>query len=362
MNGVGMNTIPGSDVIRRTRFLVVDGDKTALENAEQVLRAAGAPHVYVATAPIVALRTLQDPASRVDCVICAHKRGTITGLQFLQSLRAGRWGGGRIRSVKFILTMIRLDVEAVKVGDASGASGYYVGELERVAFIEEVSRAIASERGISPLPKMQVAHVKMSGVDFIFVPFDAGFAQAASSYQQQVIGDLQSLMQEQLLAGAVTPVWETADHGVGYFASPQYHAMLAALTFEFVRANLNRELSVLRPPRYATLSSVGSAAYAAQLAAELANDDVGSGEFYLKGYEVADESAASQGPAPESGGAGGIAGGSPPPPPGSEQSEFGGPRSGLSRGVHGGPQSPARPNPPDFGGPGVRTSHPAPKR
>lgn len=331
-----MSEIAGSNIIRQTRFLLVDGDKTALAAVEQLLKSHGAPHVYVTTAPILALRVLQDANSRVDCIICAHKSGNITGLQFLQSLRAGRWGAGRIRSVKFILTMNRLDVEAVKVADASGANGYYVGELERVAFIEEISKALASERGVSPLPKMQVAHVNMSGVDFIFVPIDAGFAQAEAANQQEVMADLQTLMQEQLLAGAVTPVWEKPDHGIGYFAAPQHHSLLAALTSDFVRANLNRELTVLRPPRYATLSSPGSAAYAAYLAATTGNTDLGSGELNLKGYEARDPNA------------GGVAGGSPPPPAG--------PPAATGRGVHGGPQAP------DFGGPGISTPHSDPAR
>lgn len=303
-----MNEKAGGDVIRRTRFLLVDGDKKALETVEQFLKSSGAPQVYTATAPILGLRVLQDANTRVDCVICAHKSGTITGLQFLQTLRSGRWGVG-IRAVKFILLMSRLDVAAAQAADASGVSGYYVGALAREPFLVEIAAALASERGVSPLPKMQVAHVNMGGADFIFVPTDAGFAQADPGNQQKVMGEMQSLMQAQQLAGAVTPVWEQPDHSVGYFAAPQHHARLAKLTFDFVRANLNRELTVLQPPRYAKLSSPGSAAYAA-LMAEGGNTDLGTGELNLKGYEARDD-------AP---GSGGVSGGAP------------------GRGVNGGPK------------------------
>lgn len=294
--------ITEADVLRRTRFLVVDGDKDVLGKVEQYLLACGAPQVLLAPAPLAALRVLQDPRSRIDCVICAHKRGTITGLQFLQGLRSGRWGGGKIQSVKFILMMGQLDVEAIQIADRSGISGYVIGEVKHQAFVadfvKEVIKALTQDRGVSPLPTMQVAHVNVSGADFVLVPFDTGFAQADLGYQQGVMGQLTSLMQEMQLGGAVTPVWEAQGGGVGYFASPQHHARLAALTFDFVRANLNREISVLRPPPFAVLSSPGSPAYTAYMASldnpAPAPDDV----LDLKGYEV---------PA-------GVSGGAPRPP------------------------------------------------
>ncbi len=280
-----MSGIAGADVIRRTRFLVVDGDKAALNTIEQFLLACGAPQVHQAAAPLVALRILQDPNARVDCVICAHKRGTITGLQFLQGLRSGRWGGGRVQNVKFILMMAQLDVSAVQLADRSGVSGYYIGELNK-SLAAEVIKALTGPRAVSPLPAMQVAHVNMGGADFILVPFDPSFARADAGSQQGAIGQLQTLMQEQLLAGAVTPIWETPDHAIGYFAPPQHHALLAGLTPDFVRGNLNREITVLRPPPFAMLSSTGSPAYAALLAAEQPDAQETGGVLYLKGYEA----------------------------------------------------------------------------
>ncbi len=281
-----MSVIAGADVFRRTRFLVVDGDKAALNSLEQYLTACGAPQVYQAAAPLAALRILQDPHARVDCVICAHKRGTITGLQFLQGLRSGRWGGGKVQNVKFILMMAQLDVSAVQVADRSGISGYYIGELNPKNFAAEVIKALTGTRAISPLPAMQVAHVNMSGADFILVPFEASFARAAPAAQQSTIGQLQTLMKEQLLAGAVTPIWETPEHAIGYFAPPQHHTRLAALTPDFVRGNLNREITLLRPPPFAVLSSPGSPAYAALMAAEQNAAQGADDVLYLKGYEA----------------------------------------------------------------------------
>ena len=88
--------------------------------------------------------------------------------------------------------------------------------------------------------------------------------------------------------------------------------LAAALSMDFVRANLNRELTVLRPPRYATLSSPGSADYAAYLAAETGNTGLGDGEVNLSGYEARPETSPLL---QRTTAAGGISGGSPPPPP-----------------------------------------------
>ncbi len=281
-----MTGIADADVIRRTRFLVVDGDKDALSRVEQYLLACGALQVFLAPAPLAGLRILQDPKSRIDCLICAHKRGTITGLQFLQGLRSGRWGGGKIQSVKFILMMGQLDVAAIQAADRSGISGYLVGDLNQQTVAADVTKALTQDRGVSPLPTMQVAHVNVSGADFVLVPFDTGFAQADVGYQQGVMSQLNTLMQEQQLGGAVTPVWEIPGQGLGYFAPPQHHARLQSLSLDFVRANLNREISVLRPPPFAVLASPGSAAYTAYMASEQKSGPTPDDVLDLKGFEV----------------------------------------------------------------------------
>lgn len=281
-----MNAGAGADIMRRTRFLLVDSDKGPLAAIEKFLLACGAPHVYTAPAPLAALRILQDPLAKVDCVICAHKHGTISGLQFLQGLRAGRWGPGRIQNVKFILMMGEFDVPAIQTADRSGINGYYIGVPKPKALLAEIVKALTAEKGISPFPAFQVAHVNMGGADFVLVPFDESFARADVGAQQVAVGQMQTLMQEQLLAGAVTPVWETADHGIGYFAPPQHHAALGGLTRDFLHSNLNREITVLQPPPFAVLSSVGSDAYAEYVASKQQTTQGPGDVLYLAGFEA----------------------------------------------------------------------------
>lgn len=281
-----MSASADADIMRRTRFLLVDDNKGALVAIEKFLLACGALQVHVAPAPLAALRILQDPLAKVDCVICAHKHGAISGLQFLQGLRAGRWGGGRIQNVKFMLMMAQFDLSAIQTADRSGVSGYYIGVPKPKALLAAIIKTLTATTGISPLPALQVAHVNMGGADFVLVPFDASFANAGVSDQQGAVVQMQTLMQEQMLAGAVTPVWETADHGVGYFAPAQFHAALAGLTLDYLHSNLNREITVLRPPPFAVMSSAGSDAYAAYLAAEDQKQPAADDVLYLAGYEV----------------------------------------------------------------------------
>lgn len=281
-----MSPTADAEVFRRTRFLLVDTDKGAINAIEKFLLACGSPQVHKAPAPIEALRVLQDAHAKVDCVICTHRKGNATGVQFLQGLRAGRWGGTRIQHVKFILMMMEFDLDAVQAADRSGVSGYYIGVPRPRALAAAIVKALTSEKGVSPLPALQVAHVNVSGADFVLVPIDESFAHADPSVQQNTVGQLQNLMREQQLAGAVTPVWETADHGLGYFAAPEFHAQLSGITPDFVQTNLNREMTVLRPPPFAKLSSPGSEAYTAYLKAEdekvAGMDDV----LDLSGFEV----------------------------------------------------------------------------
>ncbi|MGE4064125.1 MAG: hypothetical protein AB7E79_12225 [Rhodospirillaceae bacterium] len=174
---------------------------------------------------------------------------------------------------------------------------------------------------------------------------------AAPAAQQAVAGELAAMMQEQMLAGAVTPVWETADRRVGYFAAPQYHSLLAALTLDFVRANLNRELTALRPPPYVPLSSPGSQAYIDFLAAERGGPPGGAASDPVD--HPAPETPAFGGPPPRTVNSGPGAFGGPPPSP-EPPAQMGHPRPPAARGVEGGsPSAPHAAPRPDFGAPAL---------
>ena len=171
-------------VIHRKRFLIVDGDREVLDSLERYLLMEAAPKVYKAKAPLAALRILQDDNTAVDCVICANKHGKISGMEFLQNLRTGRWGGPSVRDVNFFLMMEKEDEAIIRTADSLNVTGYIFGELDRISAIETINQVLELGESQSPLMKCPIAHVRLGGADVIAVAFDKSFGQAPQDEQQ----------------------------------------------------------------------------------------------------------------------------------------------------------------------------------
>lgn len=88
-----------------------------------------------------------------------------------------------------------------------------------------------------------VAHLRVQGADFIFVPLAAGMGRLSVNDQNVVLHELRQLCRSAGLAGEVVPVWQGAD-GTGYLADQRYQAMLSrSLRLDFVRTNINKRLN-----------------------------------------------------------------------------------------------------------------------
>jgi len=151
-------------LIQTTRFLLVDSANPSLDKVERYLLMDAASKVYVAGTPLLALRILQNRRTPVDCVICAHKVGLISGLEFLQKLRAGRWGGASLQNVRFVLMMARRTEWAVETAVNFRVDGFIYGDFDRASFTKSINKALTSE-------PCKVAHIRENGADFIIVPF-----------------------------------------------------------------------------------------------------------------------------------------------------------------------------------------------
>ena len=230
-------------VIGRTRFVIIDGDKSVLDKVERYLLLQAAPKVYTVTSPLHALRIMQDRRTPVDCVICPNKDGRISGLEFLQNLRLGRWSGPNLRNVKFILMMKHRDDAAIQLADGFRVSGYIIGELDRDTVTNAVVKALTQSEADSPLRKYPVAHLRYSGVDAIFVPFEPAVGEKSIEEQQRAISALQSAAAVLRVGGIVVPAWETDGGRTGFVAAPEYHSTFSDLTLQYILRNLNRELS-----------------------------------------------------------------------------------------------------------------------
>ena len=235
-------------VIHRKRFLIVDGDREVLDSLERYLMMEAAPKVYKAKAPLAALRILQDDNTAVDCVICANKHGKISGMEFLQNLRTGRWGGPSVRDVNFILMMDKEDEAIIRTADSLNVTGYLFGELDRISAIETINKVLEHCESQSPLMKCPIAHVRLGGADVIAVAFDKSFGDAPQEEQQQTIQDIHVAAKECRIGGQVVPVWEDENGRTMFLAPSNYHAALKDISVDSVWRNLNREIPIKKTP------------------------------------------------------------------------------------------------------------------
>jgi len=237
---------PLDGIISRTRFLLVDSDKSVLDKLERYLLMAAAPKVYTANSPLLALRIMQDRRTPVDCVICPHKQGRISGLEFLQNLRLGRWGGGALRGMKFILMMKNMEESVVQIADSFHVNGYIAGELERDGVTDAVVKALTGAETNSPLVRQPIAHLNLGGHNVLLMPLSHVFGDLTIEKQQAVVDAAQAAAGVARILGQVIPIWSLGEGRTGFLAPPQFHGTLANLTVDYAQRHLNQTVSVPR--------------------------------------------------------------------------------------------------------------------
>ena len=93
------------------------------------------------------------------------------------------------------------------------------------------------------MSSIKVAHLRVQGVDFVFVPLAPGMSRVAPHDQSQLVLELRNVCRGAGLAGDVVPVWQGAS-GTSFMASPAHQPMLAkSLRLDFVRNNLNKNVA-----------------------------------------------------------------------------------------------------------------------
>ncbi len=233
-------------IISRTRFLLVDGDKSVLDKLERYLLMAAAPKVYTATSPLLALRIMQDRRTPVDCVICPHKQGRISGLEFLQNLRLGRWGGGALRDKKFILMMKNVEESVMQIADSFHVNGYITGELERDGVTDAIVKALTGAGTNSPLARQPIAHLNLGGQNVLLMPLSHVFGDLNAERQQALVDAAQSAAGLARILGQVIPIWSLGEGKTGFLAPPQFHGTMANITVDYAQRHLNQTVSVPR--------------------------------------------------------------------------------------------------------------------
>lgn len=90
---------------------------------------------------------------------------------------------------------------------------------------------------------LQVAHVRIQGTEFVFVPFSPLMASVAAGDQQNLLRQMRDICRGFGLSGEVVVVWQ-GPSGLGYLADSRYHGVLSkVLNMSVVRSNLNKKVS-----------------------------------------------------------------------------------------------------------------------
>ena len=93
------------------------------------------------------------------------------------------------------------------------------------------------------MSNIKVAHLRVQGVDFVFVPLAPDMSRVAPNDQSQLVLELRNTCRNAGLAGEVVPVWQGAS-GTSFMASPAHQPVLAkSLRIDFVRNNVNKNVA-----------------------------------------------------------------------------------------------------------------------
>lgn len=90
---------------------------------------------------------------------------------------------------------------------------------------------------------VQVAHVRIQGNEFVFVPFSPLMATVSPADQQHLLTQMREICRRFGLNGEVVVAWQ-GPNGLGYLADSRYHGVLSkVLNMTVVRSNLNKKVS-----------------------------------------------------------------------------------------------------------------------
>lgn len=233
--------------ITQTRFLVVDSDPRVAEGMRRFLLAEGAPRVHVAQSVIIALRILQDRNTPTDCVICAHRPETLSGVDFLQGLRAGRWGGLSLQNVKFIIMLPALDNQALVLAEHARATGYIIGGLDKKNVRQSIITALDPKGRNRPASNFQVMPLRASESDLVIALFPPVFGRWPVDKQQRAMHAVAVATLEEGINGALAVVYPLDEGGSAFMAPQPFHRFMSKMTVEFVEKLPSKALYVAWP-------------------------------------------------------------------------------------------------------------------
>lgn len=132
--------------LQGTKFLVIDRDARLLKTVERYLRSGAVRSVRTAESAPEGQNILLDTRGLIDCIICAEDLAPFTGLEFLQKLRSGSYGGdAKLRGIKFIMLTAHREMELVLAAKKLDVHGYITKPIGLSSFTCHVRAAISHE-------------------------------------------------------------------------------------------------------------------------------------------------------------------------------------------------------------------------
>ncbi len=133
----------------RMRFMVVDDDRTLIELVEAMLLMASVGGVVKATSCLAAINILADRTKKVDCIICDQGMPTMSGLEFLKEIRAGRHAHIP-RDLCFIMLTAHGDEAVVRGALGLDVNGYVRKPVTKDSLVKAIHRAFNRTIALKP--------------------------------------------------------------------------------------------------------------------------------------------------------------------------------------------------------------------
>lgn len=132
------------------RFLVVDDQSYMIDVIAEILRHFGAQDVDRAESAEAAVLRI-TPRIPVDVIVCDFNMRPVTGVQLLQSIRAGKHAGIK-RDQRFILLTGHGEMDVVKAAKALDVNGYVVKPVAPDTFIKTIERTLGATPSLKSVP------------------------------------------------------------------------------------------------------------------------------------------------------------------------------------------------------------------
>lgn len=93
------------------------------------------------------------------------------------------------------------------------------------------------------MASFQIAHINERGSDVIILPLAATFRDKSPEEQKKMLDGIKQCVRKAGLRGDLVPVWPEGDN-IGFIAPKPWHPFCQSLTWDWIRYNINRELTV----------------------------------------------------------------------------------------------------------------------